>query len=218
LFIKSSVFIYYSIFNKIKYIYVNNQLQNIKFVAKYLIFSWILFIIYIGNLVIIYAKMKFIKKIWFSLIWLCIMLWLNYSFADGLRIGQPVRITYSGSDPVISWNDVENNSISQWSNLFSNWLRWIIHIPQSDEYPTSLWYVIALIQIAINRLLWILAFVALIYMIYNWFLVFTSGSDDKNASKGKKWIWTAAIALAWIWLSWLIISIILWFINNIAAS
>ena len=55
-------------------------------------------------------------------------------------------------------------------------------------------------------------------MIYCGFLVFSSGSDDKNASKGKKWISTAAIALTGIGLSWLIISAMIRFIQRISTT
>ena len=162
--------------------------------------------------------MKILKKFWLLLAWFLVFFGINFSFAQlaGWHSQHPDGYDW-GDTPIISGNTVSTgSSISEWSNSFSNKLAWIIHIPQSNEYNTSLWYVIALIQIAINRFLWMLAFVALVYMLYNWFLVFTSWSESKNADKGKKWISTAAIALAWIGLSWLIISAILRLINGIA--
>lgn len=119
------------------------------------------------------------------------------------------------ASPQIEGEEIEK--INEWWKTFSDKLGWILQIPQKEDYATSLWYVTTLIQVLINWLLWILSFVALVYMLYNGFLVFSSGSDDKNASKGKKWISTAAIALAWIWLSRLIISAMIRFINNIAS-
>ena len=119
------------------------------------------------------------------------------------------------ASPQIEGEEIEK--INEWWKTFSDKLGWILQLPQKEDYTTSLWYVTTLIQVLINWLLWILSFVALVYMLYNGFLVFSSGSDDKNASKGKKWISTAAIALAWIWLSWLIISAMIRFINNIAS-
>ena len=167
--------------------------------------------------------MKISKKFWLLLACWFAILGISFSFAlNGSNSLHPRRdnssqvITPPDINPAFDGTWVDDNSISQWSKIFSDKLKGIIHIPQSNEYSTSLWYVIALIQIAINRLLWILAFVALVYMLYNWFLVLTSGSDSKNADKWKKWISTAAIALAWIGLSWLIISAILWIIGVIA--
>ena len=109
-------------------------------------------------------------------------------------------------------------NIEWWSQHISEKTLWIIHLPQPENYTTSLGYVMALIQIAINWTLWILAFIALIFLLYCGFLIFSAGTDDKSASKGKSWIKTAAIALSGIGLSWLIISAMLRFINNIAAS
>ena len=162
--------------------------------------------------------MKISKKFWLLLACWFAILGINSSFAQLPGWSSQHPDGYNPNNPAtVDENIVSSgNSIQQWSDIFSNRLEWIIHIPQSNEYSTSLWYVIALIQIAINRFLWLLASIALVYMLYNWFLVLTSGSDSKNADKGKKWISTAAIALAWIGLSWLIISAILWIIGVIA--
>lgn len=108
--------------------------------------------------------------------------------------------------------------IDQWSNRLSKLLEWIIKFPQRTEFSTPLWYATKLIQISINWILWILSFIALVYMLYCWFLIFSSWSDDKNVQKWKKWISTAAIALAWIWLSWLIVSVMIWFLRLITNS
>ena len=92
---------------------------------------------------------------------------------------------------------------------------WIVHLDQVENYDTELWYALSLIQITVNWTLWILAIVVFVYMLYNWFLVLSAWSDDKNVSKWKKWISNAAIAIAWIGLAWLIISAMIRFIKNI---
>jgi len=166
--------------------------------------------------------MKIFKKIWVLLAWLFVS--FGISFSQWLRAPSPqyaATTTSDGTATVAGTTVNESWSISEWSHAFSDQLHWIVDTPNTgtyDNYTTSLWHVITLIQKAINRLLWILAFVALVYMLYNWFLILTSWSDSKNADKWKKWISTAAIALAWIGLSWLIISAIIWLINNIAAN
>lgn len=121
----------------------------------------------------------------------------------------------SGS-PQIESKKIED--IDEGSVTFSDKLKWILHLPEKEEYESSLSYVITLIQIAINWIVWMLSTVALVYMLYCWFLVFTSWSDDKNATKGKKWLSTAAIALAWIWISRLIISAMIRFITYTSSS
>ena len=122
---------------------------------------------------------------------------------------------FIGDSPAVM-SGQEITDINIWPQKFTDKLGWILHLPTKTDYTTSLWYILSLIQILVNWLLWILAFVAIIYMLYCGFLVLSSGSDDKNASKGKKWISTAAIALAWIGISWLVISAMIWFIDLIS--
>ena len=70
------------------------------------------------------------------------------------------------------------------------------------------------IRRAINWVLWILATITLVIMIYAGFLMVTSAGDDKKYQKGLWIIKYAAIWLAIIGLSWLIVSVIFWFINT----
>ena len=159
--------------------------------------------------------MTIIKKISLVLFEIIGIFSLNFGFC--LRDWKPKEIPFTWeSTPIISWNIIYKPE--QWSKTFTDKLQWILHLPQKNGYETSLWYILSLIQIIINRLLWILSFIALVYMLYCWFLVFSAWSDDKNTAKGKKWISTAAIALAWIGLSWLIISAMIWFISIISAA
>ncbi len=162
--------------------------------------------------------MSIIKKFWIALFWIITIFSINIWFCrmDNWEDPSYRNKTYKPETPKVGTSTITD--IGDWPKTFSDKLQWILHLPKPENYNTSLWYIITLIQIAVNRLLWILAFVALVYMLYCWFLVFTSGSDDKNASKGKKWISTAAIALAWIWVSWLIISAIIRFIEYISNS
>jgi hypothetical protein len=74
----------------------------------------------------------------------------------------------------------------------------------------------SLIQVAINYSLAILGFVALVYLIYNGFLMMTAAGNDKNFDKGKSGIKIAVIALVGIGMSWLIISAILRLITSFA--
>ena len=161
--------------------------------------------------------MKKINKMWIFMIMMTFVLNLFSGILTyaNLNAWDPIRSHWNDdSTPVVSGNNVEE--ISQWSNSFSERLKWIVYLPEPWNYSTSLWYAIALIQLLVNRILWMLAFIALIYMLYCGFLVLSAWSDDGNAGKGKKWISNAAIALAWIWLSWLIVSVIIWFIRLVA--
>jgi len=150
------------------------------------------------------------KKIFLSLVISIPIIALG--FWEGLKTWPMISNVARESTPQVDGQT--NLDINRWSHRFgTEKLKWIIKLPIKDDYTTSLGYVMAMIQTAINWLLGMLAFIALTYMMYCGFLVFSSWTDDKNASKGKKWIWTAAIALAGIGVSWLIISMILWLIN-----
>lgn len=166
--------------------------------------------------------MKYYKQIWIISFNIVSILLLSFGFCR-VRIN-PIQDTFDwDSTPTIDNEQIEkinewSETINKWSKRFSDKLSGIIKLPQKDDYPTTLWYVTTLIQIAINWLLWILATVVLIYMLYCGFLVLSSWSDDKNVSKGKKWISNAVITIAGIGLSRLIISAMIWFINIISKT
>lgn len=141
---------------------------------------------------------------------------LTLSFGEGLKTWPKQWAFWWESTPIVGGETVSD--IDKWSYWFAWKLKWILHLTPRQNYTTSLNYVMDMIQIAINWLLWMLAFIALAYMIYCGFLVFSSWSDNKNATKGKKWIWTAAIALTGIGVSWLIISMILRLIEYVTTK
>lgn len=64
----------------------------------------------------------------------------------------------------------------------------------------------------INYALWMIALVALVYLIYHGFIMVTAAGDDTQYKKGLKWIKYAAIAMVGVGMSWLIVSAIFWLI------
>lgn len=163
--------------------------------------------------------MKIIKKIWilvFTMISSFSFFNIGFCNMDPTNDFKPTEFDWK-STPKVNDKNIQGR-IDEWAYTLTNNLEWVLKPYEETEYENKLWHITSLIQIAINWILWILAFVALVYMLYCGFLVFSSGSDDKNASKGKKWISTAAIALTWIGLSWLIISAMIRFINMISSS
>ena len=158
-----------------------------------------------------------VKKIWLILLGIMLPICINFLY-------NPCLWKLSDWKPIIP--EMEKDStptidkkepmreISQWSYGISRKFKWILRLDEPENYDTSLWYVLALIQITINRFLWILAVVALVYMLYCGFLIFSSWAND--TTKGKKWVKNTAIALAWIGLAWLIVSAIIRFIETMA--
>lgn len=152
----------------------------------------------------------------FYKICVCLLVWTLVSALSFSSARLPIWIkedpTPEITDPKVKWQNI-TGTIAEWSKKWTQKLEWILEFPERTDYATPLGYALRLVQISINRILWILAFVALVYMLYSWFLLFSSWTSDNNAKKGKKWISTAAIALAWIGLSWLIVSAMIWFIT-----
>jgi hypothetical protein len=70
------------------------------------------------------------------------------------------------------------------------------------------------IQTAIIWVLWLLSMISLCLVIYAWFLMLTSWWDSKKYDKGLSIIKNAAIGLAIIAVSWLIVSLIFYVING----
>jgi hypothetical protein len=77
---------------------------------------------------------------------------------------------------------------------------------QIQTHETAQTKVMDLIKSIINYALWMLGLVALVYLIYHGFLIVTATGDDTQYKKGLKGIKFAAIAIAGIGASWLIVS------------
>lgn len=71
------------------------------------------------------------------------------------------------------------------------------------------------IRNAINWVLGILATIALVICLYWGFLMVASAGDEKKYWEWLKVLKNAAIGLAIIWLSWMIVSIVFWFIGTL---
>ena len=74
------------------------------------------------------------------------------------------------------------------------------------------------IKNAINWILGILATIALIVCLYGGFLMVTAAGDEKKYQKWLTVLKYAAVGLAIIGLSWLIVSIIFWFVGTLSGK
>ena len=72
------------------------------------------------------------------------------------------------------------------------------------------------IRNAINWILGILATVALVICLYGGFLMVTAAGDEKKYQKGLGVLKYAAIGLAIIGLSWMIVSVVFWFVGTLS--
>jgi len=90
-----------------------------------------------------------------------------------------------------------------------------IGVPGTEELQGS--KLIDSIKSFINWTLGMLATIALVLCLYAGFMMVTSTGDDAKYKKGLDIIKKAAIGLIIIGLAWLIVSIIMWLIQNLTA-
>jgi hypothetical protein len=86
---------------------------------------------------------------------------------------------------------------------------------QITDHTSAQNQTLQLVKNIINYALGFLALIALIYLLYNGFLIMTAGGDDAQYKQGIKSLQYAAIAIAGIGASWLIVSIIFRLLNLI---
>ena len=72
------------------------------------------------------------------------------------------------------------------------------------------------IKNAINWILGILATIALVICLYGWFKMVTAAGDEKKYGEWLKVLKYAAIGLAIIGLSWMIVSVVFWFVGTLS--
>lgn len=114
---------------------------------------------------------------------------------------QKVLNTQNISDPLRQWS--YNIIAPEWWTALS----WIAGVgAQISTHQTAQTKVMDVIKNIINYALWMLALVALVYLIYHGFLIVTAAGDDAQYKKGLWWVKYAAIAIAWIGASWLVVS------------
>ena len=188
-------------------------MQNIFFYIKY---SYVIFTSYKKNM----WKKRFIISFILTVTWCCILntctagtwMWLgNMSTIYNPDIWKVIDTQYNNSDI--------NNPIEDWAKRITPENAGLVGSDSQEitDYMDALAGVLHVIQNVVNYALWILSLVALIYLIIHWFMILTAAWDDSKVKKWLKGVKNAFIAIAWIWLSWIIISFILRLINYIAS-
>ena len=117
----------------------------------------------------------------------------NYTMADDPTV-----------DPVPSWEWTDEDYTYR---AQPNWEKQML---SGQELTRS--SLLDTIKNAINWILWILATIALIICLYGWFKMVTSAWDENKYKSGLNVLKNAAIGLAIIWLSWMIVSVIFRFV------
>jgi hypothetical protein len=109
------------------------------------------------------------------------------------------------------------------STTLAQWW-WVVGVTGLDSLPwveanmtwaQNNWLVSSVIQTAVNRVLGILAFIALLILLYAGFLMLTAAGDDDRYNKWFTILKQVALWLVMIWLAWLIVSMIFYLIDFI---
>ena len=104
---------------------------------------------------------------------------------------------------------------SFWENTTTP-VGWINTIWTDESETTWSASLLDTIQRAINRVLWMLSFVALILCLWWGFQMLTAAWDDGKVKSWTKILKNAAIWLVVIWLSWLVVSFVFRIINKVS--
>ena len=164
-------------------------MQNKKFYIKYETYdvSEILTTLNITFILYYLLHMKMKKMLFGTLLWMFTLAWVA------------VLPNYASAETTTGERDkpTANTNLVNWSQT----LAWS--------------HLLTTIKNAINWILWILATIALIICLYGGFLMITSAGDEKKYWDWLKVLKNAAIGLAIIWLSWMIVSIVFWFIGTL---
>lgn len=102
-------------------------------------------------------------------------------------VGKPIWDKDNGDN--IYFDDAVNTTGDAWTR-WTRFIKWLL-----------------------NRALWIIGLVALIYLIYHWILAVTAGANDDQYKKWTSGIRFALIAIAWIAIAWFIVSLVFWLIT-----
>ena len=115
---------------------------------------------------------------------------------------------------VSPWIDI-SDPLRDWAGLLleNGWVNAILNKTKITTHNDAEKQTLNLIRNWVNYALSLLGFVALIYLLYHGFLILTAAGDDEQYKKWMKWLRIAATAIAWIWLSWLFVSLIYRLIN-----
>ena len=116
------------------------------------------------------------------------------------------------SDPLRQWSFTIIHSTS-WTTV--DWIVWSDN--QIQTHSEAMVDTLQVVKNIINKLLWFLALITLIYIIIHWIMILLSWSKDDQFKKWVKWIKKAIIAIVWIWLSRFVVSLIFWLIRWITS-
>lgn len=125
----------------------------------------------------------------------------------------PLKDPYNNADntQAIDTSIVQWNPIRAGASAIADGVGWI-KTGNINNFADASGGLLSSIKNTIDRFVWFVALIALIYLIVLWIQVLFTPKDDEIK---KLWtrISTAARAIWWIWLSWIIVSFIFYIIK-----
>lgn len=127
-------------------------------------------------------------------------------------------VLFSGMSVFAQLDNKENPLTAE---KHSWWAEEVAIIGLKDASATDGWQEDGLINVikgAVNWALWILGLIALLVLLYGWFLMVTAAGNEDQYGKWRTILKHASIWLAVIGLAWFVVSIIFWLINQTATD
>lgn len=153
------------------------------------------------------------KKIFIS-IWIFSAFWCWISYAQpcptSIVLGQVDKFTncpYNVQDNVLQADDLDN-PLRQWTTTLWQGIDNLVFDQPIADSQTAQSQTLSFVRNIVNYFLWLVSFIALIYLIYHGYLMATAAWDDGQFSQGQQGIKYAAIAIAGMALSWFVVSMI----------
>ncbi len=116
----------------------------------------------------------------------------------------------------LSFSFAVDNDKSVFTDTSDSWeAKWVNLIDTNTQQKDAF---VNVVKWAVNRVLGILALIALLVIMYWWFQMVTSAWNEDSYNKWFTILKYAAIWLVLIWVAWFIVSIIFWLVNQSASK
>ena len=142
------------------------------------------------------------------------LIW-SYSMAALPSFNTTDSVYTQNREEALSTDDIQWDPLRQWATSIWSQTEWIINQQPITDFGSAMDQTLLLVQNALNYLLWFLATIALIYLIYHGVPILLSPTDASKVDEAKKAVTRAIYALGGIAFSWLFVSIVFWVLEQV---
>lgn len=145
---------------------------------------------------------------------------LQWWYAQKINTFEPMyqhETVYSTSlDHIIITSGIDD-PIRSWASYVIQYISGTWYTGNIDTFEKSSYITLTFLSTIINRFLWLLAFIALLYLLYHAFMVLISHNNPEKISQHRQALYTALIVIVGIGLSWVIVSAMFYIIAIITS-